>query len=60
MREIEQIDETKHKLDQARALAIAVGGGVLAYLIEIAILEAEETKKSAEAAARRPHNDGRE
>ena len=60
MREIEQIDEIKYKLDQARALAIQAGGGVLAYLIEIAILEAEETKKSAEAAARRLHNDGRE
>ena len=60
MCEIEQIDEIKRKLDQARALAIQAGGGVLAYLLDIAILEAEDTKKTAEAAARRLHDDGRE
>ena len=60
MREIEQIDEIKRKLEQARTLAIVVGGGGLAYLIEIAILGAEETKKCAEAPARRPHQDERE
>ena len=55
MCEIEQIDEIKRKLDQARALAIQAGGGVLAYLLDIAILEAEDTKKTAEAAAKGSH-----
>ncbi len=58
MCEIEQIDEIKRKLDQAWALAIEVGGGVLAYLVEIAILEAEDMKKNTEAAARGSHKRG--
>jgi hypothetical protein len=38
---IELLNQIKQKLDEARGLA-AEGGGVLAYFIEMAVIEADE------------------